>query len=322
VPQTEPVTRPIELPEIVQQKARALGDEGEQWLRDLPAIVEELAIEWDLDVGSALAGGSGAFVAPATDATGDAAILKVAMPDGLEGQAPFASELHALELGAGRGFVRVLRADVDRRAVLQERLGRSLQSLGLPVEAQIDAIADTLRAVWQPAPADDPLLRSGYEQAEFLEMFVLTRWEALDRPCPSGTIRQACEYAHARRDSFDADRTVLIHGDAHHANVLEAPDGGFRLIDPDAMRSEPAHDLGIPLRGWSYELLASGDATRQGRAWCDRLATRAGADPTATWQWAFIERVSSGLFLLELGARHDGARMLAVADEWAATPAS
>lgn len=313
----------IELPELVQQKARALGGEGERWLRDLPEIVDALATDWQLDVGAPMAGGSGAFVAPATIATtGEDAILKVAMPDGLEGQSPFATELHGLELGAGRGFVRVLRAAVDRRAVLQERLGRSLQSLGLPVEAQLDAIVETLRGVWRPV-TDDPLLRTGFEQAEFLEMFVLTRWEALDRPCATATIRQACEYAHARRDDFDANHTVLIHGDGHHANVLEAPDGGFRLIDPDAMRSEPAHDLGIPLRGWTDELLASDDPTRHGRAWCERLGERAGVDADKIWQWAFVERVSTGLFLLDLGALEQGARMLAVAEQWTATsPAS
>jgi streptomycin 6-kinase len=319
----ELVSARIELPELVQQKARALGAAGEQWLAQLPAIVGGLARDWGLAVGAPLAGGSGAFVAPATIASsGEAAILKVAMPDGLEGQAPFASELHALELGAGRGFVRVLRADVDRRAVLQERLGPSLQSLGLPVETQLDAIADTLGAVWHPMPADSGL-RIGFEQAEFLERFVLTRWNALDRPCATETIRRACEYAHARRDAFDERATVLIHGDAHHANVLEAPDGGFRLIDPDAMRSAPAHDLAISLRGWTDELLASGEPLALGRAWCHRLGERAAVDPAVIWQWAFVERVSTGLFLIELGARDQGARMLTVAEAWTATnPAS
>src|SRR2546421_2277586 len=68
--QTGRVTRHIELPEAVRQKASALGAEGEQWLADLPAIVDGLATDWELDVGPAFTGGSGAFVAPATTRDG------------------------------------------------------------------------------------------------------------------------------------------------------------------------------------------------------------------------------------------------------------
>ena len=111
---------------------------------------------------------------------------------------------------------------------------------------------------------------------------------------------------------------MLIHGDAHPANVLEDPNepGRFKLIDPDGMRSEPAHDLAIPLRDWTTELLA-GDPVALGLAWCARLGARAGVDPRAIWEWAFLERVSTGLFMLSL---HDpaGATLLAVADQWSA----
>lgn len=314
--QTGGVTPSIDVPEAVRQKASALGEAGTQWLADLPALVAEIAAEWELDVGDALAGGSGSFVAPATTADGTDAILKLAIPDGLHGHQAFADEQHGLELGAERGFVRVLRADGERRAMLQERLGRPLGALGLTVEQQIDAIAATLREVWHPVPTA-ARLRTGFEQAEGLEMFVLNLWNELGQPCEKTTIRQACEYAHARRDAWDDDRTILIHGDAHPANVLEAPDrNGFRLIDPDAMRSIPEHDLAIPLRDWSDELLASDDATALGLTWCARLAERAGADQHAIWQWAFLERVSTGLFMTSLGDSH-GAALLAVAECWA-----
>jgi streptomycin 6-kinase len=315
------VTRRIDVPEAVRQKAVALGAAGEQWLRELPEIVDGIAHDWQLEIGEPLAGGTGAFVAPATTADGEAAILKVAIPDGLDGHPPFAEEIHGLELGAGRGFVRMIRVDFARRAMLQERLGRPLGSLGLPVEEQIDVIVDALRPVWQPV-SDPGDLRTGFEQAEFLEMFVLNRWNELGRPCPADTIRRACEFAHARRDAFDEHRAALVHGDAHPGNILEAPNGGYRLIDPSVMRSEPEHDLAIPLRDWTNDLIVTDDPTAQGRAWCARLAEGAGVDARALWEWAFLERVSTGLYLMSLGDRRYGGCMLAVADEWATTPAS
>ena len=52
---------------------------------------------------------------------------------------------------------------------------------------------------------------------------------------------------------------MLIHGDAHARNLLLKPDpaGGStssRLIDPEGLLSEPAHDLGVALRDGNEEL--------------------------------------------------------------------
>ncbi len=113
-------------------------------------------------------------------------------------------------------------------------------------------------------------------------------------------MRLAQEYARRRCAAFDETRAVAIHGDAHAWNVLESPSGGFKLIDPDGMWSEPAHDLGIPLRHWNDELLAC-DASATLRSWCERLHHNTGVDAQAIWEWAHVERVSTGLFLLRLG---------------------
>ena len=66
------------------------------------------------------------------------------------------------------------------------------------------------------------------------------------------------------------------------------------------MLSEPAHDLAIPLRDWTDELLA-GDPKQLALEWCARLGELTDVEPRAIWEWAFIERVSTGLFLVELG---------------------
>ena len=92
----------------------------------------------------------------------------------------------------------------------------------------------------------------------------------------------------------------------------------MKLIDPDAMESEPAHDLGVMLRDWSSHLLEPGcDAAAQGRAWCHRAAVRADVDEGAVWQWALVERVSTGLYLTRLGDPC-GMDLLEVAARWTA----
>jgi len=122
---------------------------------------------------------------------------------------------------------------------------------------------------------------------------------------------------------LDGRTPVLIHGDAHPWNVLELPGGGdtpgegqqFRLIDPEGLASEPAHDLGVILRGWNDELLeVGGDVAVVTFERCASVGLRTGVDPEGTWRWSFIERVSSGLLLQELGHDADARSFLAVAD--------
>ncbi len=208
--------------------------------------------------------------------------------------------------------------------MLQERLGRPLSGLGLPVESQIDVITATLGLAWRrpPETTDKSLLRTGAEQAEFLGKFIRATWLELGRPCPDPVVERAERYARSRRDAFDASTALVIHGDAHPANILEhTSDGGstgaFKLIDPDGMLSEPAHDLAIPLRDWTNELLAA-DPVEVGLRWCARLSDRTGVSSSAIWEWAFIERVSTGLFLIRLGDTL-GERLLEVAGRWGAS---
>jgi streptomycin 6-kinase len=315
----------ITLPVEVLRKVTALGAAGQRWLDELGWMVAQLQIDWEIEVGDALSGGSGGFVGYARMRDGTEAVLKVAIPDGLDGNSPFEHELRPLLYGEGAGYVAVLRFDRDRRAMLQERLGRRLSALALPVEAQIDIIAATLQQSWRPV-REPSMWRTGAEQAHDLGESVQAEWEALGRPCPSATIEQAVRYARSRRDAFDASTAVFVHGDAHPANVLEAAANtpsptGFKLIDPDGMLSEPAHDLAIPLRDWTVELLAAeaadaGAAVTLGLAWCAQLGGRTGVDPQVIWEWAFLERVSTGLFLLRLGDTALGARFLEVAALW------
>jgi streptomycin 6-kinase len=87
----------------------------------------------------------------------------------------------------------------------------------------------------------------------------------------------------------------------------------FRLIDPEGLLSEPAHDLGVALRDGNEELLA-GDTAGTAAGRCRQAALLTGVNGEAIWQWAFIERVSTGLFLSHLGHRQEARPYLAVAD--------
>jgi streptomycin 6-kinase len=314
--QTEPMSQAgLDLPLEVRRRAMATGGAAQAWLADLPALAADIARDWGLTLGATLHGGSAAYVAQARTATGGAAVLKVQMPV----EPAFENELEPLLLAHGRGYVRVLRHDRARRAMLQEPLGRRLSDLGLSIDAQMQAICATLRQAWVPA-TPQPWLNTGAEKAAWLTKFIGELWEELGRPCSQRVIDQAAAFAQARAAAYDPERSVLVHGDAHASNTLEALDwaGGFKLVDPDALFGEPAYDLAIPMRDWSAELLA-GDPLALGRARCTRLAALSGLDPEPIWQWGVIERVSTGLFLMKLNAEAEGREMLRVSEAWAQT---
>ncbi len=307
---------PVAVPERLMTSVRALGSAGSRWLKDLPDILASLAADWSITCGRPLEGGNAAYVIEAVTSSGRPVILKLALPPGVEGFAPFEQELEALRLAGGDPYAELIRHDVSRRSLLLERLGPALASLGWPPARRLAAVATTLAQGWRPVPAGR--LPTGAAKAEWLADFVAREWVDLGRPCSQGAVEKAVRYAAERAAAFNSERAVLIHGDAHAGNLLlktDPADGStsFRLIDPEGLLSEPAHDLGVALRDGNEELLA-GDTAGMAAGRCRRASLLTGVNGEAIWQWAFVERVSSGLFLLRLGHRQEARHYLAVAD--------
>ena len=188
----------VDLPEAVALRARSHGAAGERWLRALPGLIDEVERRWDVTVGDALPGGSAAFVAYATTAGGDPVVVKIAFPDDVDGGL-FAKSARVHELAGGHGCATLLARDDELSAILLERLGRTLSSLGLPVERQVEIITTTVRQVWRPVP-EGTGLPTGDEKARWLAEFIATTWETLDRPCSARAVDIALEYAAERAD--------------------------------------------------------------------------------------------------------------------------
>jgi streptomycin 6-kinase len=305
----------LELPDPVRRKALASGAPGERWLRDLPDIVATLGSAWGLTVGATMTSGTAAYVAAVTDADGRPAVLKVAMPVDVDGVGVFARSVTVLEQAAGRGAVRLLAHDDEHSALLLERLGPNLVDLGFTIDAQLVATCAALRDLWRPVPADTPL-PTGAEKARWLAESIGPWWEELGHPCSARAVDTALAYAERRAAAFDPERSVLVHGDAHGWNTLRAGPGEYKLVDPEGLVSERAHDLAVPMRESHAELLA-GDALALGIARAHRLGSLTGVPVEPIWQWGSIERVCTGLYCLTLAEEEWGRDFLAVADRWA-----
>lgn len=89
--------RVFEAPPLVRQKSAHLGDLGGQWLAGLPTLSEELERRWSITVDEPVTAGTAAFVARVHTADGQAAVLKLAVPD-----PDFANQVRTLHLAQGQ----------------------------------------------------------------------------------------------------------------------------------------------------------------------------------------------------------------------------
>lgn len=300
----------LSVPSVVRNKALALG--AERWLAGLPELIAAIEADWSVSVGRPYEGGTEAYVAEAALANGTPAVLKLVIPRPPP-NTDAGNEITVLRLTNGEGCARLLRGDATRGALLLERLGRSLYELALPIGRRHEILCSAASRVWRPAPGCG--LPTGAEKARWLADFITTTWEELGRPCSERAVEQALACSKRRAAAHDDERAVLVHGDVHQWNALQAGDG-FKLIDPDGMLAEAEYDLGILMREDPRELLHGGGGDARDRArW---LARRCGLDATAIWQWGVIERVSTGLLCTRVDLQPVGRDMLAVAERLAA----
>jgi streptomycin 6-kinase len=290
--------RALAVPDVVRRKAIDAGADG--WLDDLPDLVASLEHEWNIVVGAAYRESTEAFVAAAALADGTPAVLKLLVPR--SGDAAH-NEITVLRIAGGEGCVRLLQDDAQRGALLLERLGRSLYELELPMRRRHEILCATAARVWRPVP--DCGLPTGAEKGLWLANFITTSWNELDRPCSERAVEYALTCVRRRIDAHRDERAVLVHGDVHQWNALETPDG-FKLVDPDGLRTEPEYDLGIIMREDPLE----GDLHERA-GW---LAARTGLDADSIWEWGVVERVSTGLLGTKVGLQPVARQMLAVAD--------
>ena len=160
------------------------GAEG--WLSALPETVADLERDWAIRVGATLSGGTEAFVAEALLDDGARAVLKLPVPrEGDDAR----NEITVLRLANGQGCARLLRDDVERGALLIERLGPSMFDLGVPFARREVLLCDVALQVWRPAP--DSGLPTGACKGRWLIDSITTRWEELGRPCRERTVEHA-----------------------------------------------------------------------------------------------------------------------------------
>ena len=264
-------------------------------LEGLPGLLSELVDRWSLTIGEVFGEGLGGPVL-AVETAGHPAVLKVDRPG-----PGFTAQVATMQAAAGRGYAAVLAADVPRGAVLLERLGPSLASAHLPPDEQVRHLTTALRQAWEVRIDQVPDLPHRGDKATELAGIVGRFRHEEDEERWGRALERADELARHLAATRDTSRDVLCHGDPHSGNALQSAGvPRYKLVDPDGFRCEPEYDVGVVLRDFSRELSATGSRRQASdlHSRLGRLAAEAtGTDVERVLQWAFVERVTTGLYL-------------------------
>ncbi len=301
-----------QLPEPVRLRAESLGEEGRAWMNGLDGLVEELCGQWRLSVGDVMSGGSESLILTARQEDDEPAILKLGLP----GSSDLTKEAAVLELAGPDAYATLYQLDPQRNAMLVEALGQRLSQTDLAVEPQMRVICGVLKKSWISLDETHGFM-TGEEKLTWLEDFIRKKWSVLNEPCEQTTIHQAYDYIAERKDAHDMSSCVLVHGDAHADNTLLSASGDYKFIDSDGLCAEKACDISALMRDWNAELLEGGYALMKARGRSELLAELTGVTEWSVWQWGSIERISTGLVMLDIGMIEEGKVFLAAADQLA-----
>lgn len=267
------------------------GERGERWLANLPGLLAACARRWSLAIAQPFPNLTYNYVAPAARADGVEVVLKVGPPN-----PELLTEIAALRGYDGRGSVRLLDADPEWGALLLERLrpGVPLTTVAGDEAATLIA-AQVMRQLWRPAPPDHAFP-------------TVARWAAgLQRlrqtfaggvgPFPAGLVATA-ENLFAELLPSMAE-PVLLHGDLHHDNILQAQRQPWLALDPKGVVGEPAYELGALLRNPQPQLLAYPEPARILARRVDLLAEFFGLARERIIGWGVAQAVLSAWWSYE-----------------------
>lgn len=265
--------------------------EGQNWLTQLPLLVESQCRAWRLKIAGEPWHGSNALVVPVRRGAEELA-LRLTPPGDNVG-----SEVAALRFWNGRGTVRLLDADVPAGATLLERLDGARSLEDIPLTTAVPVIARMMRRLAVPGPSGVPsTAQIVASRAEELEQ----QWHHHAQPFSEKTLTAAVSCAGELR-STDSD--LAVNGDLHFGQVLAGGSEEWLTIDPVLYRGDIEYDLARIL--WS-RLDEMDDRAVQ--VHFDTIVSEAGLDEARAVRWVIFRSVDYWLWGLERGLTEDPAR--------------
>lgn len=270
------------------------GDSGGLWLNDLPHIIESLSENWQIKVDKPFENLSYNFVAPCICADDSEAVVKIAVP--LNNSEIF-NEAKYLQILDGKGTVKVLNFDKERRAMLLEKLspGKHLKEIFVGNEqAAVEVAAVLIRKLRRkPSACSEFILLEVWFENFFKR--------ALNTEFPQEYLRKTQEIFYEFNNSSPK---FLLHGDLHHENILSAERESFLAIDPKGIIGEIGFETSAFLNNhldWLADDLNLHEKLIKAVA---HFSESFEIKPRDLYKWAFAQMVLAVWWTFEDGGQH------------------
>ncbi len=294
--------------ELVNHVSGICGAGGDSWLAGLHAQVDELRVQWSIEVHEPFAAGEFNFVAPATHLRdGCDAVLKVAPP---YTDREYLREAEFLRVRDGRGAVRLLEQDIERRAILIERAvpGANLAEIFETAKhgSLAPAIAVLRRLVEKP-PHDLFHRKSVDEWFDGLRRFH-------EKGFPANYAIKALKIY--ERLTASEDSTYYLHGDFHPANVVSATREEYLAIDPKGVIGPVGYDIAVFLNNFHWWQENDPDVRPKLDAAVLSFSDAFDMSPIDLRQWAYAQMVLGAWWSFDEMPEHYNDATVAKADIW------
>ena len=235
--------------DFIKNIHNSFDEQGVQFIKDLPRLVDESSLIWNLCDVRTVSNLSYNYVAFAKRADVDV-VLKIGVPN-----PELNSEIEALKLFNGDGACQLLGSDEERGFLLLERLDPGTMLADLKDDDERTNIAiDVMQRIWRPITtleSNSLLFGSGQQAAQLQKFIKLSDWfDALKKVRPrfnGGTgpfPKKIFERVESLLPGLFADENVkLIHGDFHHFNILLS-ERGWLAIDPKGVIGPAGYEIG------------------------------------------------------------------------------
>jgi streptomycin 6-kinase len=282
------------IPQTFQQRiASVWGESGRAWLDRLPTLISRCVARWHLSIQGRAPVLSYNFAAFVVTADGTEAVLKIGVPN-----PELLTEIEALRALQGRPVVELLEGDRELGALLLRRLvpGTPLSAMRSDEEGAVIG-ARLIGALPTPEPAEHafPTVAGWALAFDRLRM----RLDGGTGPLPARLVEKAERLFRELEGS--CPRSMLLHGDLHHDNILSDARNGWVAIDPKGVIGDPTYEAARfqhnPIPGFLSMERPRAVAERR----VEILASILGEERSRLLAWAFFDAMLAACWSLEDG---------------------
>ena len=270
---------------------KSLGEEGKNWLRNLPSITTHLTDQWGLADIQYFPSSSQDYITRAVQKSNNLeVIMKIGAP-----RSALMCEALASQAFSGNGCMPLLQYDTNANAFLREFVepGTTLGSM-FPYKDK-EAITQTVN-IFKKLHTPSNFDRNNFPTIEnWLASLNNNLYYSIDER----HLKKARKLATFLLNS--QENPILLHGDLHHENILFCRKRGWIAIDPKGVIGERAYEVGAFVRNPMPLLL---QLTNVEDLIADRInlfAFNLNINPTRLKNWCYVQSILSACWAEEDG---------------------